>query len=149
MLSKSTDSQWKTYSSSAKDPEKQKDDNSTGFCKRTLRIHLVRRESLSVKPSWKGADLVFTTDIGTPITPRNLVGHFKSKLTEAGLPDIRFNDLRHTTASLLLEKNVHPKIVSELLGHSNIVVTLQTYSHIINPINKVASSEMDEMFGVA
>ncbi len=104
---------------------------------------------MSQSPSWKESGLVFTSDVGTPIFPRNLVRHFKDKLKEAGLPEIRFHDLRHTTASLLLEKNVHPKIVSELLGHSNIVVTLQTYSHIINPINKVASKEMDDMFGVA
>jgi integrase len=118
------------------------------FVKEALRIHLARRLMLSQSPSWKESGLVFTTDRGTPIFPRNLVRHFKDKLNEAGLPDIRFHDLRHTTASLLLEKNVHPKIVSELLGHSNIVVTLQTYSHIINPINKVASNEMDDMFKV-
>jgi integrase len=76
------------------------------------------------------------------------VRHFKSKLQQAGLSDIRFHDLRHTTASLLLEKNVHPKIVSELLGHSTITLALNTYSHIINPINKVASDQMDDMFKV-
>jgi integrase len=119
------------------------------FVKEALRMHLVRRQALSQSPSWKESGLVFTTDHGTPIFPRNLVRHFKTKLGEAGLPDIRFHDLRHTTASLLLEKNVHRKIVSELLGHSNIVVTLNTYSHIINPINKVASNEMDDMFGPA
>jgi integrase len=118
------------------------------FVKEALRIHLVRRESLSKRSTWRESGLVFTTDLGTPISPRNLVRHFKDKLKEAGLPDIRFHDLRHTTASLLLEKNVHPKIVSELLGHSNVNLTLNTYSHIINPINKVASKEMDDMFGV-
>ena len=100
--------------------------------------------AISQSSSWRESGLVFTTDIGTPISPRNLVRHFKSKLQQAGLPDIRFHDLRHTTASLLLEKNVHPKIVSELLGHSTI--TLNTYSHIINPINKIASDQMDDMF---
>ena len=99
-------------------------------------------------PEWKESGLVFTTDIGTPISPRNLVRHFRTKLKQAGLPDIRFHDLRHTTASLLLEKNVHPKIVSELLGHSTVTLTLNTYSHIINPINKLASKEMDDMFKV-
>jgi integrase len=117
------------------------------FVKEALRVHLFRRGMIAQSPAWKESGLVFTSDIGTPIFPRNLVRHFKTKLTEAGLPDIRFHDLRHTTASLLLEKNVHPKIVSELLGHSTITLTLNTYSHIINPINKVASSEMDDMFG--
>ena len=55
--------------------------------------------------------------------------------------------MRHTTPSLLLEKNVHPKIVSELLGHSSITLTLTTYSHVINPMNKIASDTMDDMVG--
>ena len=118
------------------------------FVKDALRIHLVRRETLSQKPSWKESGLVFTTDLGTPISPRNLVRHFKSKIDEAGLPDIRFHDLRHGTASLLLERNVHPKLVSELLGHSSVNLTLNTYSHIINPMNKVVSDQIDDMFKV-
>jgi integrase len=116
------------------------------FVKEALKIHLVRREVLSQSVSWKESGLVFTTDIGTPISPRNMVRHFKTKLKEAGLPNIKFHSLRHGVASLLLERNVHPKIVSELLGHSSVNLTLSTYSHIINPINKVASSEMDQIF---
>lgn len=118
------------------------------FVKEAIRTHFVRRGTLSPSASWRESGLVFTTDIGTPISPRNLVRHFKSKLRQAGLPEIRFHDLRHTTASLLLEKNGHPKIVSELLGHSTITITLNTYSDIINPINKVASDQMDDMFKV-
>jgi len=118
------------------------------FVKVALRIHLIRRQVMSQSPSWHESGLVFTSDIGTPIFPRNLVRHFKLKLSQAGLPDIRFQDLRHTTASLLLEKNVHPKLVAELLGHSTVNLTLNRYSHIINPINKVASDQMDDMFKV-
>jgi integrase len=117
------------------------------FVVEALKAHLARRERLSQGPHWKESGLVFTTDIGTPISPRNLLRHFKTKLTEAGLPEIRFHDLRHTTASLLLEKNVHPKIVSELLGHSSITLTLNTYSHIINPMGRVAADAMDEAVG--
>ena len=76
-----------------------------------------------------------------------MLGNFKNKLTSIGLPNIRFHDLRHTTASLLLEKNVHPKIVSELLGHSTVALTLKTYSHIINPMSAVAAETMDEIVG--
>jgi hypothetical protein len=94
---------------------------------------------LAQNPEWKESGLVFTTNIGTPITPRNMLRHFKNKLTSIGLPNIRFHDLRHTTASLLLEKNVHPKIVSELLGHSTVTLTLNTYSHIIHPMSGVAA----------
>ena len=90
---------------------------------------------------------MFTTNIGTPISPRNMLRRFKHKLTSVGLPNIRFHDLRHTTASLLLEKNVHPKIVSELLGHSTVTLTLNTYSHIINPLSSVAADALDEIVG--
>jgi integrase len=117
------------------------------FVLESLKNHLLKRSELSTLSAWKESGLVFTTNIGTPISPRNLIRHFKTKLGEAGLPDIRFHDLRHTCASLLLEKNVHPKIVSELLGHSTITLTLNTYSHIINPINKVAADKMDEIVG--
>ena len=117
------------------------------FVLEAIKIHLNKRKVLSQSPHWKDCGLVFTTDLGTPISPRNLLRHFKTKLKEAGLPEIRFHDMRHTTASLLLERNVHPKIVSELLGHSSINLTLSTYSHIINPMNKVASDTMDDIVG--
>jgi len=117
------------------------------FVRAALKDHLARREVLAQNPDWQENGLVFTTNIGTPISPRNMLRHFKNKLTSIGLPNIRFHDLRHTTASLLLEKNVHPKIVSELLGHSTVTLTLNTYSHIINPMSGVAADAMDEIVG--
>ena len=57
--------------------------------------------------------------------------HWKPLLRRAGLPDVRFHDLRHTCATLLLTKAVHPKIVSEMLGHSSVSITPDTYSHLI------------------
>jgi integrase len=57
-------------------------------------------------------------------------------------PDIRFHDLRHTCATLLLTKGVHPKIVSEMLGHSSIAITLDTYSHVIPGLGEVAAGAM-------
>jgi integrase len=115
------------------------------FILEALRIHLVRRETLSQSPGWKESGLVFTTDIGTPLYPTNVIRHFREKLVSTGLPRIPFHNLRHTTASLLLEKNVHPKLVSELLGHSSIVLTLSTYSHVINPMNTVVSDALDDL----
>jgi integrase len=112
-----------------------------------LKEHLVKREVLSQSPHWKECGLVFTTDIGTPISPRNLIRLFKDKIKEAGLPDIRFHDLRHRVSSLLLEKKIHPKIVSELLGHSSVNLIFNTYSHIINPLNRVAADTMDDVVG--
>lgn len=76
--------------------------------------------------------LVFTTDTGAPINPSNLRQRsFASLLMQAGLPHMRFHDLRHTCATLLLSRGVHPKFVQELLGHATIAMTLDTYSHFL------------------
>jgi integrase len=63
----------------------------------------------------------------------------------AGLPDIRFHDLRHTAASLMLQQGTHPKIVQERLGHSDISLTLNTYSHVIPTMQEEAAEKMDEI----
>lgn len=67
-------------------------------------------------------------------------------LKAAGLPAIRFHDLRHTSATLLLQDNVHPKVVQERLGHSQISVTLDTDSHVLPTMRKKASGRFDAMF---
>jgi integrase len=71
----------------------------------------------------------------------------KSAVSRAGLPDIRFHDLRRTCASLLLTKGVHPKIVSEMLGHSSIAITLDTYSHVIPGMGEAAARAMEVVLG--
>jgi integrase len=76
--------------------------------------------------------LVFASGVGTPLNPENLVKRsFKPLLKKAGLPEIRFHDLRHTCATLLLGRGVHQKFVQELLGHATIAMTLDTYSHYL------------------
>ena len=65
----------------------------------------------------------------------------------AGLPRIRFHDLRHTCATLLLRRGVHPKVVSELLGHSTIQMTLNRYSHVVPDMQQAAMDAMDAMLG--
>lgn len=80
---------------------------------------------------WQEHDLVFPNLVGNPIDPNNMIKDFRKLTEKAGLPKIRFHDIRHTCASLLLLANVHPKIVSERLGHQDIRITLQTYSHVI------------------
>lgn len=114
------------------------------FVKEALKIHLAKRQMLSQSPRWKESGLVFTTDIGTHINPQNMLKHFKAKTIEAGLPKIKFHSLRHSVASILLENNTHPKLVSELLGHSNVNLTLNQYSHIINPMNTVVADTLDK-----
>ncbi len=72
--------------------------------------------------------------------------HFKPLLEKAGLPhSVRFHDLRHTCATLLLGKGVHPKLVQELLGHSNVSITLDTYSHILPGMSNKAANAMDDV----
>ena len=66
-------------------------------------------------------------------------------LGRAGVPDIHFHDLRHTCATLLLTKGIHPKIVSEMLGHSSIAITLNTFSHVIPGMQEVAASAMEDV----
>ena len=88
--------------------------------------------------------LVFTSTKGTPINTSRLRLAFKAYLKRTGLPDIRFQDLRHTYATLLLSQGIHPKIVSEQLGHANIGITLDTYSHVLPGMGDAAAGAMDE-----
>ena len=92
--------------------------------------------------------LVFTTRIVTPLGRQELVTHsFKPLLRKAGLPDIRFHDLRHTCATLLLSKGVHAKFVQELLGHATISITLDIYSHVLPGMGDATAGAMDETLG--
>jgi integrase len=91
--------------------------------------------------------LIFTTSTGKPISPRNLLRHFKATIEASGLPQIRFHDLRHTHASLLLAAGVHPKVVQERLGHSQISLTLDTYSHLIPSMQTEAAKQFEAILG--
>ena len=68
-------------------------------------------------------------------------------MKKAGLPDMRFHDLRHSTATLLFSKGLHPKVVQEILGHSAINITMDTYSHVLPNIQRDAMGRMDDFFG--
>jgi integrase len=96
---------------------------------------------------WEDHGLVFPSEVGTPLSARNLQRAFKIRLRRAGLPAIRFHDLRHTCATLLLSGNVHPKYIQELLGHASIRLTLDTYSHVIEGMDGGTGSAMDEALG--
>lgn len=86
---------------------------------------------------------VFTTTIGTPIDARNLTRAFTALLARAGLPRIRFHDLRHSAATILLAQGVSPRVVMDLLGHSTIGMTLGTYSHVLPAMQRDAADQMD------
>ncbi|MGN6672486.1 MAG: tyrosine-type recombinase/integrase [Thermomicrobiales bacterium] len=83
-------------------------------------------------------DLVFATHQGRPLMDRNVFREFKRLLRRAGLPDIRFHDLRHTNATLLLGQGAHPKVVQERLGHSQVGITLNIYSHVLPGLGREA-----------
>jgi integrase len=96
---------------------------------------------------WRDHGLVFPSRVGTPLNPENLVKRsFKPLLERAGLPSIRFHDLRRMRATLLLSKGVNPKIVQEMLGHANISVTLDTYSHVLPDMQEGAAAAMADVF---
>ena len=89
--------------------------------------------------------LIFATESGTIINPSNLRNRsFKPLLKRAGLPPIRFHDLRHTCATLLLGRDVNAKVVSEMLGHSSISITLDIYSHLLPDMQEKAAKALWE-----
>jgi integrase len=94
---------------------------------------------------WRENGLMFASESGEPLDRRYLTScRYKALLKRAELPMIRFHDLRHTCATLLLSKNVNPKIVSEMLGHASIAITLDTYSHVLPNMRDQASAAMEE-----
>jgi integrase len=101
-------------------------------------------ERLKIGPYWTDMDLVFTNQVGGPVNAGNLRRRsFWPLLERAGLPRIRFHDLRHTAATLMLGRGIHPKIVSEMLGHSQIAITLDLYSHVTPTMQRDAARELD------
>ena len=90
-----------------------------------------------------------TTSVGTPVEYRNVITHFKTVIRETGLPNIRFHNLRHTVATLLLSKEINPKIVQEQLGHASIHLTLNTYSYVIKSMRGIAANALEEVVGAA
>jgi integrase len=94
---------------------------------------------------WTDHGLVICTSKGTPMSGDNLSARFRHIIKETGLPPLRFHDLRHTHATLLLKQGLNPKIVQERLGHSSISVTLDTYSHVTPNLQETAASAMSKI----
>lgn len=115
-----------------------------------LRAHRKRQaeERLAMGAAWEDNDLVFCNSLGRHLEPNNIKRwSFIPLKKAAGVPDIRFHDLRHTAATLLLLEGVAAKIVSEMLGHASIAITLNTYSHVLPTMQRSAAAAMDRLFG--
>jgi len=91
-------------------------------------------------------DFVFSWPDGRPIDPDLVTRAFHRIVSKAGLNKIRLHDLRHTHATLMLKAGVHPKVVSERLGHANIGITLDTYSHVLPGLQEAAAEKFDRIF---
>jgi len=97
---------------------------------------------------YRPGGLVFATEAGTIVNPSNVRNRsLKPLLKAAGLRPVRFHDLRHTCATLLLSKNVNPKIVSEMLGHASVSITLDVYSHLMPDMQEKAAQALEEALG--
>ena len=116
-----------------------------GVAVAALRRHRTRQleEQLAAGSRWRKSGLVFTTSIGTPMHRARLHTSFKQILLAAGLPDIRYHDLRHTAATLLLAQGVDPRTIMETLGHSRISMTMDTYAHVMPALKRGAADKMD------
>ena len=102
-------------------------------------------QRLQLGQTYEDADLVFADERGRPLRPRSVTRKFKLLAEEAKVESIRFYDLRHTHATLMLTQGVHPKIVSERLGHSSVSITLDTYSHVLPNLQHAAAEALSEV----
>jgi integrase len=122
-----------------------------------LRTHRVRQleERLALGADWQETGFVFTSTIGTPLEPRNINRTFDALIEKANksfeesdkLPKIRFHDLRHSCATLLLSQGVPQRTLMEILGHSQLSLTMNTYSHVLPEMTRAAVGFMDAVLG--
>lgn len=111
----------------------------------SLRRHRERQaaERAAAAKEWGDPRLVFATPIGTPLDPSNDARAFQALLKRAGVRRVRLHDLRHTAASLLLAQGLHPRVVMEVLGHSQIALTMNTYGHVMPSLLGEAARSME------
>jgi integrase len=111
----------------------------------SLKRHRVRQLEyrLSTGDAYEDCGYVFANETGGYIHPNTLYRRFRSLIARAGVPTIRFHDLRHTSATLLLAEGVHGKIVQERLGHANIAMTLDLYSHVSADMQRDAADALE------
>ncbi len=100
------------------------------------------KERVAAGSLWRDSPCVFTTPIGTPVDPRSDYREFKKLLGKAGVSHVRLHDLRHTAAGLLLAQGVPARVVMEILGHSQIALTMNPYSHVAPEVSREAAERM-------
>jgi len=120
-------------------------------CVESLRRHRIQQleRRLELGEIWQDRDFVFTNQTGGPFHVNTLVRRFRALTARAGVPAIRFHDLRHTSATLLLAGGVHPKVVQERLGHADVGITLNRYSHVSPQMQRDAADTLDAMVSTA
>jgi integrase len=116
------------------------DDDTVAILRRHKEMQVV--EHTAWGPAWNDAGLVFTREDGRPLRPEYATRHFQALAAKAGLPAIRLHDLRHTNASLALEAGVEMKVVSDRLGHSQISVTADLYTHVSRGLGNAAAEQI-------
>jgi integrase len=116
---------------------------------RSLEHHLARqqKERSAAGDRWTETGLVFATVEGKPLDGTAISKGFHRLLERAGLEQRRFHDLRHSCATLLLVQGVSPRVVMDLLGHSQIGLTMNTYSHVIPDLRRDAADRMQDLLG--
>lgn len=107
-----------------------------------LRDHRQRQAAAPVSGAY-----IFTQGDGQALHPTTAWRALQTVLSKAGLPAMPFHALRHTAASLLLAQGTHPRVVMELLGHSTIALTMNTYSHVIPALEREAADQMNRLLG--
>ena len=98
--------------------------------------------------AWQESGLVFTSPIGSALDPGSVTREFRAMLKTAGLPAIRFHDLRHPAATLLLSQGVDPRTIMETLGHSQISLTMNTYSYVLPALQATPRTNSMRFFRV-
>lgn len=113
-------------------------------------VHLLKKhktkqaeQRLKLGTGYQNMNLVNASLVGTPINPKNLRRNFYNLIKKASVPQIRFHDLRHTHASLMLQLGVNVKVISERLGHASTKITLDRYSHSLPTMQKEATTVFD------
>lgn len=118
---------------------------------RALRLQRAKQaqQRLAAGSEWESShNLIFTNQAGGPLEPKVLARDYKKLLKAADIPtSLRFHDLRHSAATLLLAQGVHPRAIMELLGHSSITVTMNTYAHVLPAMMREAADKMDSILG--